>query len=140
MAIPVEEPLASKEKIRVRAKLVATCKVPHKEDLTTYGEYLAVYRYKVLAVKSGKYEEAELLLLHPAYIKKEKQDLSRYQMGKEYEMEIEELGDISLWATTRRSPENDNPDLIPHMLVDDMNRHPDAKKQENAASENATAP
>ncbi len=140
VAIPVEDALASKGKIRVRARLVATCKVPRKEDLTTYGEYLAVYRYKVLAVKSGKYEEAELLLLHPAYIKKEKQDLSRYQMGKEYDMEIEELGDISLWATTRRSPENDDPDLIPHMLVDDMNRHPDAKKQENAASENATAP
>lgn len=140
VAIPVEDPPAARGKIRVRVKLVATCKVPRKEDLTTYGEYLAVYRYEVLEVKSGTYDDSELLLLHPAFIKKEVQDLSRYQVGKEYEMEIEELGDISLWATTRRSPENDNPDLIPHMLVDDMNRHPDAKKQENAATENTTAP
>lgn len=140
VAIPVEDALASKGKIRVRARLVATCKVPRKEDLTTYGEYLAVYRYKVLEVKSGKYDDSELLLLHPAFIKKEVQNLSVYQVGKEYEMEIEELGDISLWATTRRSPENDDQDLIPHMLVDDMNRHPDAKKQKHADSVNTTAP
>ncbi len=140
VAIPVEEPPTPAATVRLRAKLVATSKIPRKQDLTTYGEYLAVYLYDVLEVKSGTYEDSQLLLWHPAYIQKEEQDLSRYKIGKEYEMEIAELDEISLWATTRRSPENENPDLIPYMLVDDINRHPDAKKQENTALENIPAP
>ncbi|MFM2170932.1 MAG: hypothetical protein RI957_1161 [Verrucomicrobiota bacterium] len=140
VAIPVADAPTAKQNIRVRAKLVATSSAPAKKDLTTYGEYLVVYLYDVIEVKSGKYEEKRLLLLHPAFIKKEEQNLSRYKVGKQYELVIQELDDISLWATTRRSPENDDPDLIPHMLVDDMNRHPDAKNSVEVPSENSTAP
>jgi hypothetical protein len=124
---PIETATVASEKIRLRAKLVATSTAPAKEKLTTYGEYLVVYLYDVIEVKSGQYSDKQLLLLHPAYIKKEPQDLSHFKVGEIYEMEVEELEDISLWATTRRSSENDNPDLVPHMLINDRARHPDAQ-------------
>ena len=124
---PIEPAIVASEKIRLRAKLVTTPTIPTKDKLTGYGEYLAVYIYDIVEIKSGEYAEKQLQVLHPAYIKKEPQDLSHYKVGETYEMEVEELGTISLWGKEKLSEETYVIELEPYMLTSDIARHPDAQ-------------
>lgn len=138
---PEENVVEAKAKIRLRAKLVSTSTAPPPEKLTTYGEYLVVYLYDVVEVKSGEYSEKQLLMLHPAYIKKEPQDLSQLKVGETYEMDVVELEHISLWSPVRRSETaDDHYDLFPHMLIADLGRHPDAQTKSEPKSEKIITP
>lgn len=126
--IYVEVPVAAVAKaggIVLRLRLKAQTKVPVPASFAPYGEFLVGFLYDVVEVRGGKYDDKQLLVMHPAYIKHEKQDLSRFQIGKEYELSVSEILEDSLWAPVHRRDDVGDPELFPYMLNDDMVRHPD---------------
>ena len=112
--------------LRLRAKLVSMSEIPAPEAFAPYGEFLVGYLYEVLEVTSGSYPEKQLLVLHPAYIKHARQNLTNLKPGESYDLEVAELQDDSLWSATHRRDTVAPPELFPHMLVRDLGRHPDA--------------
>lgn len=119
-------PVAVKEgEVALRLRLKALTPVPAPETFAPYGEFLVGYLYDVLEVKAGNYESKEMLVLHPAYIKHVKRDLSLYKLNEEYTLTVEEIGDKSLWATIHRKDIVGPPELDPFMIREDVMSHPD---------------
>ena len=112
--------------ILLRLRLKALTKVPAPESFAPYGEFLVGYLYDVVKLRAGKYAEKQVLLMHPAYIKHIKQDLSLYKLDKEFDLTISEIAEDSLWATVHRRDDVGTPELFPYMLNQDIGRHPDS--------------
>lgn len=144
VADPMPEPTESgeeaKEKIRLRIKLISMSETPPPEAFAPYGEFLVGYLYEVLEVKSGEYLDKQVLMLHPAYIKRVRQDLSHLKVGETYEVDISELEDDAIWSTTHRRDTVGPPELFPHMLIEDLGRHPDIQGKSDAKSEETIVP
>ena len=117
---------AKEGEVTLRVRLKALTPVPAPETFAPYGEFLVGYLYDVLEVKSGKYDEKEMLLYQPAYIKHVKQDLSRFKLKQEYSLTVAEMGDDSLWTPVHRKDIVGPPELDPYMIVGDIGRHPDS--------------
>jgi len=117
--------VAKEGTVELRLRLKAKTKVPSQETFFPYGEFLVGYLYDVLEVRAGKYDDKELLILHPAYIKHVQQDLSRYKLKQELIVRVSEIAEDSLWATVRRRDSVGPPELFPYMLGTDLARHPD---------------
>jgi hypothetical protein len=142
---PPTQTTAAAPPLRLRAKLVAMSATPAPEVFAPYGEFLVGYLYEVLNVESGSYSEKQLLVLHPAYIKHSRQDLSHLKLGGSYNLEVAEVQDDSLWSTTHRSDTVASPDLFPHLLARDLERHPDAPgcgclESENTSNQESPPP
>lgn len=118
--------------LSLRVRLKALTKVPEPTSFAPYGEFLVGYLYDVVEVLAGKYEEKELLVMHPAYIKHSKQDLSRYEKGKEFSFVVSEIDETSLWGAVHRRDDVGTPELFPYLLNEDVSRHPDAPKSDAA--------
>lgn len=125
-------PVVNPGDIVVRARLKAVTKVPEPAAFAPYGEYMVGYLYEVLKVATGTYEEKELLVMHPAYIKHTKLDLSRFVEGKEMYLVVSEITEASLWAAVHRRDDVGTPELFPYMLSEDVPRHPDFTKRADA--------
>jgi len=129
--IEVAPPVAQVVKeadVTLRVRLAARTKVPAPDSFAPYGEFLVGYLYEVVAVRSGKYADKQLLVMHPAYIKHVKQDLARFQIGGEFDFTVSELEEDSLWATVHRRDDVGKPELFPYMLAEDVARHPDSSE------------
>jgi len=112
--------------VTLRLRLKALTPVPAPATFAPYGEFLVGYLYDVLEVKAGKYDEKEMLLFQPAYIKHVKQDLSRFKLKQEFTLTVAEIGEDSLWATVHRKDIVGPPELDPFMIREDIGRHPDS--------------
>lgn len=119
-------PAAKAGEVTLRLRLKALTPVPAPATFAPYGEFLVGYLYDVLEVKAGQYEEKEMLIFHPAYIKHVKQDLSRFKLKEEFTLTVAEIGEDSLWATVHRKDLVGPPELFPYMLREDIGRHPDS--------------
>ena len=120
-AIPVEEE-SGELLVRVRVEKIAP--IPSPETFAPYGDLMVACLYKVLKVKEGRYDEKHMVILHPAYINHQRQDLSTLKRRRTFEFRVRELDDTSLWATVRREDEVAPLDLLPHLVVTDELRHP----------------
>lgn len=119
-AIPVED---DADEILVRVKLEKLSPIPAPETFAPYGDLLVAGLYRVLKVKAGQYDEKRIVILHPAYINHQKQNL-KISRWRSYEFRVCELNGSSLWATTRREDSVAPFDLLPFMIVGDEARHP----------------
>ena len=112
--------------VTLRLRLKALTPVPAPASFAPYGEFLVGYLYDVLEVKAGQYDEKEMLLFQPAYIKHVKQDLSRFKLTQEFTLTVAEIGEDSLWTTVHRKDIVGPPELYPYMIREDLGRHPDS--------------
>jgi hypothetical protein len=108
----------------VKVKLEKMTPVPSPESFAPYGDLLVAGVYRVLKVKSGKYDEKKIVILHPAYIDHQRQELKKPRWLQTFEYRVRELDDKSLWAPVRRADEEAPFELLPYMLVTDEERHP----------------
>jgi hypothetical protein len=119
-AIPVEDPA----EIVVRVRLEKLTPVPDPSSFAPYGDLLVAGIYKVLKVKSGRYEEKRIVIVHPAYINHQLQDLSKLKKWRSQEFLVRELTSDSLWATVRRQDSVAPFDLAHYVIATDEARHP----------------
>ena len=117
---------AKEGEVTLRLRLKALTPVPAPETFAPYGEFLVGYLYDVLEVKAGNYDDKEMLLFQPAYIKHVKQDLSRLKLKQEFTLTVAEITEDSLWATVHRKDIVGPPELDPFMIREDVGRHPDS--------------
>lgn len=113
--------------LRVLARLSKVTLAPAVETFAPYHELLVGYRYEVEKVLEGKLEDQAVLLMHPAFIKLQAQDLSSYEVGKSYEFGLRMMDESSLWGGVRNRDDTDSFELMPYLLTSDESRHPDAK-------------
>ena len=123
---PPVDPETSAPMLKVKVKLLSKTPVPTPDKFAPYREFLVGCLYQVTEVIEGKYEKDKLLVMHPAYIRLEKQPVEKLQIGKTYILQLRELDKTSLWNTIRRDDASDSFDLTPCLLADDEKRHPDA--------------
>ena len=126
---PQTKEAAPASALKVRATLLAKTPAPAPEKFAPYKECLVAYQYQIDQVLEGKCDQHRLLVMHPAYIRLEKQPLDKLQIGKTYTLQLRELDKTSLWGTIRREDASDSFDLTPYYLAGDEQRHPDAQPQ-----------
>jgi hypothetical protein len=119
-AIPVEDP----EEVLVRVRLEKLTPIPDPSSFAPYGDLLVAGLYKVLKVKSGHYDEKHIVIVHPAYINHQAQNLSTLKKRRTFEFLVRELNGDSLWATVRRQDNVAPFDLSHYLLSVDEARHP----------------
>ncbi|MEJ6648805.1 MAG: hypothetical protein QNL24_15935 [Akkermansiaceae bacterium] len=123
--IPQPKPEKS-DALKVLARLTKITPVPATETFAPYQELLVGYRYEIEKVLNGKPEDQAVLIMHPAYIKLEPQNLKKYEIGKSYEFELKMMDDRSLWGGIRTRDDTDSFELMPYLITSDEGRHPDA--------------
>lgn len=113
--------------LRVLARLSKITPTPTPDTFAPYHELLVGYRYEVEKVLEGKLDEQAVLVMHPAFIKLQAQDLGSYEIGKTYEFGLRMMDESSLWGGMRTRDDTDSFELMPYLLTGDENRHPDAE-------------
>jgi hypothetical protein len=111
------------EELRVNARLVFKSKPMKVEEFLPYQESMVGYVYEVRRVVSGKYDDKQILVMHPAYINLRRQSLRRYRIGKTYRLRLRVL-DRTPWATVKRRDESNRIDLQPYIQVEDEAKYP----------------
>lgn len=111
--------------IKVRVKLEKKTSVPSVSLFAPYGEFLVGYRYEVISVLSGFFSNDRILVFHPAYIEKQLQDLSGFEIGKTSDLEVRPFAEHSQWATVGRRYDVGSFEMIPFLQTADFARHPD---------------
>ena len=125
-AIPVEDPA----EILVRVRLEKLTPIPEPSSFAPYGDVLVAGLYRVVKVLSGSYEEKRIVIVHPAYINHQPQDLSRLRSKwRSQEYLVRELNSDSLWATVRRQDSVAPFDLAHYVIAADEARHPSHPSQ-----------
>ena len=122
-APPKSETPASAAPLAIKAKLsFKSPPIPIKE-LLPYQESLVGFVYDVDQVVAGKYEEKQILVLHPACIGLKPQPLEKYKMGKVYNLRLSEL-EATPWHTVKSQDQSGRIDLIPYIQVEDEKKYP----------------
>jgi hypothetical protein len=107
----------------VQAKLEFKSQPIPLKELMPYQESLVSFLYDVSRVVNGKYEDKQILVLHPAYIGLKPQPLDKYKTGKTYKLRLHEV-DATPWHTVRCQDESGRIDLIPYIQVEDEKKFP----------------
>ena len=122
-APPLSEPAKGKGLV-VSAKLVSKSKPIHRRQLLPYQEFLVGFVYDVKEVLEGEYSEKQILVMHPAYIGLRHQSLSKYHVGRTYELQLREL-EGSIWSTVKSKDDSGRIDLQPYIRIQDEARYPE---------------
>ena len=117
--------------VSLKLRAVMGTPVPPPRSFAPYGEFLVGHLYEVESVTTGAYTADRLLLFHPAFIGKELQQVPLMEAGTDYEFTVLPLNETSPWATVGQEDATGSFDLVPHMLVSDLARHPDSKKADD---------
>jgi hypothetical protein len=107
----------------VRAKLVSKSKPILRSELLPYQEFLVGFIYDVQRVMAGEYSEKQILVMHPAYIGLRKQSLSKYHLGRTYQLQLREI-EGSIWYTVKSRDDSNRIDLQPYIRIQDEVRYP----------------
>jgi hypothetical protein len=118
-----KEPDVNQEPLYVQAKLEFKSQPIPLKELMPYQESLVSFLYDVSRVVNGKYEDKQILVLHPAYIGLKPQPLDKYKTGKTYKLRLHEV-DATPWHTVRCQDESGRIDLIPYIQVEDEKKFP----------------
>lgn len=124
-AIPVEDD----SELVVRVRLEKLTPIPDPSSFAPYGDLLVAGLYRVLKVKSGQYTENRIVIVHPAYINHQPQNLSTLKVRRSFEFVLRELTGESLWATARRQDSVGPFELSHYFLAADEARHPSHSSQ-----------
>jgi hypothetical protein len=122
---PVSAPSATPAtaSLVVKAKLVSKTNPIRREELLPYQEFLVGFVYDVEQVIAGKYEEKQILVMHPAYIGLRRQPLGKFRIGRSYELQLRGL-DGSIWSTVKSKDDSGRIDLEPYIRIQDETRYP----------------
>src|SRR6266480_1677966 len=107
----------------VKAKLVSKTKPIRREQLLPYQEFLVGLVYDVEEVIAGKYEDKQILVMHPAYIGLRRQSLGKFHIGRSYELQLRGL-DGSIWSTVKSKDDSGRIELEPYIRIQDEARYP----------------
>jgi len=117
---PAEPP--PKETLLVKGRLVFKSRPIPLNELLPYQESLVAYVYDVQKVIKGRYDERQILVMHPAHIALKEQRL-KYRMGKGYKLRLDRI-EGTLWETAKARDESGQINLQPYIRVEDRKRHP----------------
>jgi hypothetical protein len=117
---PAESPKT--EPLLIKATLVFKSQPIPLHELLPYQESLVAYVYDVEKVLKGRYDEKQILVMHPAHIALKEQHL-KYRIGKHYKLRLDRLED-TLWDTAKARDESGQINLQPYIRVEDKKRHP----------------
>lgn len=84
--------------------------------------------YDVRRVLAGEYDDAQVLVMHPAYIGLKKQSLRKYRIGKTYKLRLREL-EGTAWSTVKRRDDSGRIDLQPYIQIEDEAKYPGTANQ-----------
>jgi pSer/pThr/pTyr-binding forkhead associated (FHA) protein len=107
----------------VRARLSFKSQPIPLKELMPYQESLVGFVYDVSQVVNGKYEDKQILVLHPSCIGLKPQPLDKYKMGKVYNLRLREV-EATPWHTVKCQDESGRIDLIPYIQVEDEKKFP----------------
>ncbi len=111
-----------KEPLLVKATLVFKSEPIPMNELLPYQESLVAFVYNADKVVKGRYDEKQILVMHPAHIGLKPQKL-KYKIGKRYKLRLDRM-EGTLWETAKAKDESGRIDLQPYMRVEDLARHP----------------
>jgi hypothetical protein len=120
---PPAEPPVKPEQIVVKARLVFKSQPMPVKELLPYQESLVGYVYEIEKVQKGRYDERQILVMHPAHIALKEQKLDKFKIGKRYKLRLDRM-EGSLWDTAKARDESNQIQLLPYMRVDDKAKHP----------------
>ena len=115
---------AADDTLCVKARLVSKTAFPEPAAFAPYQELMAGYHYEVIEVISGQYAEKDICVMHPAYIRLQKQDIEQMEIGTVQEMKLRKLDADSVWGSIRRVGGPLSFDRDDYILVEDENRYP----------------
>jgi hypothetical protein len=118
---------AENGELRVHARLVFKSKPMRVEEFLPYQESMVGFVYDVRKVVAGEYDEAQILVMHPAYIGLKKQPLHKYRIGRTYRLRVRELEGTS-WATVKRRDDSNRIDLQPYIQIEDEAKYPESAR------------
>ena len=123
---PIPSPAEDDKSISVKARLTFKSP-PLRVEKIPYGESLVAYVYDVVQVMKGDYAEQQILVMHPAHLRRQAQSLSKYKIGSTYELRVKEV-DGTPWATTKSSDQSEHPELLHFIQVADERKLPSRGK------------
>lgn len=119
---PAEAP-SKPEPLLVKARLVFKSEPMPVKELLPYQESLVGYVYEIDKVIKGRYDERQILVMHPAHIALKEQKLNKMKIGKRYKLRLDRM-EGSLWDTAKARDESNLIHLQPYMRLDDKAKHP----------------
>jgi hypothetical protein len=119
-----ETPVSATASLIVKAKLVSKTEPIRREQLLPYQEFLVGFVYDVEKVIAGKYQEKQILVMHPAYIGLRRQSLGKFRIDRTYELQLREL-EGSIWSTVKSKDDSGRLDLEPYIRIQDEARYPE---------------
>jgi hypothetical protein len=119
---PAESPTKA-EPLMVKARLVFKSEPIPVKELLPYQESLVGYVYEIEKVMKGRYDERQILVMHPAHIALKEQKLNKMKIGKRYKLRLDRM-EGSLWDTAKARDESNLIHLQPYMRLDDKEKHP----------------
>ena len=117
---PAEAPKI--EPLQVKATLIFKSQPMPLNELLPYQESLVAYVYEVEKVVRGRYDEKQIMVMHPAHIGLKEQRL-KYRIGKRYKLRLDRM-EGTLWDTAKARDESGHINLQPYIRVEDRKRHP----------------
>lgn len=121
---PAEAP-NKREPLQVKATLVFMSQPIPLNELLPYQESLVAYVYDVEKVLKGRYDEKQILVMHPAHIALKEQRL-KYRIGKRYKLRLDRM-EGTLWDTAKARDQSGQINLQPYIRVEDKKRHPGSR-------------
>ncbi len=115
--------IADNTQLRVSARLVLKSKPMQVEEFLPYRESMVGFVYDVRRVLAGKYDDKQILVMHPAYIGLKQQSLGKYRIGRTYTLRLHEL-EGTPWSTVKRRDDSGRIDLQPYITVEDEAKYP----------------
>ena len=127
--VPVEEkpavasPAEDEKAIVIKARLAFKSPPLRPEQFVPYQESLVAYVYDVVKVVKGEYQEKQILVMHPAHIRREAQSLGRYKVGDTYDLRLRDI-DATPWVSIKSSDQTGHAELLPFIQVADDRKFP----------------
>ena len=100
----------------MRAEIVTATKVPDPKKVV-YKDSIVFYKYKVLSVQSGKYDEKEILVAHWGMKNKNLQPAARFRVGEVQTLKLEPLGKHPELESIMQNDDTNETDLEPYWAM-----------------------
>ena len=107
--------------ISMEAQLIFKSKPMTTRELLPYRESLVAFVYKVNKIGDGNYAAEKIVVMHPAHIGGKEQDLSKFVIGKNYDLRVRLLANTA-WRAEKCRDDSDELDLEPYIQIADEKR------------------
>jgi hypothetical protein len=124
---PVAPPAEDESALVVKARLTFKSPPLRPEQFVPYQESLVAYVYDVVKVVKGEYQEKQILVMHPAHIRRQAQSLGRYKVGDTYDLRLRDI-DGTPWVSIKSSDQSGHAELLPYIQVADDRKFPSRGK------------